>query len=239
MNDQRQPELKLSYGGGWQHFVLYTEPGMGAAMSGLNGTVSVERDSRYTQEWLRRLVPCEPNPLHTLLVGNDTIPKLFHPCVYTDPESPSAVGGSGCVCYQTFYDPEYGLPVVADHYRTVSGNIETWTRTTYAPYALREEDSFASFIIDGGDLFWLRTRAGILSLLPESRSGYGIGYGGGGPTQLASYIQQLLDTDGQNTTAQSGWGNADKQILDWARDPANKNLTQELTLQDLRRIQRS
>ncbi|MEW1912544.1 hypothetical protein AB0442_29605 [Kitasatospora sp. NPDC085895] len=129
--------------------------------------------------------------------------------------------------------------MVAHHYRTVTGNIENWKRTTYAPYALREGESFASLIVDRGDLFWIRTQAGLLSLLPErSGSGYGIGYGGGGPTQLASYIQQLLDTDGHNTTAQPGWGNVDKPILDWAGDRANKSLTQELTLHDLRRIQR-
>ncbi|MFG2825038.1 hypothetical protein ACGFX4_37130 [Kitasatospora sp. NPDC048365] len=238
MSDQ-QPDLQLTYDRGWQHIVVHTEPGLGAAMSGLHGTVPIERDSRYTREWLSRLEPCDPNPLHTLLVGNETIPKLFHPCVYDDPQSPSAVAGSGCVCYRTFYDPEYGLPVIAHHYRTVTGNIENWKHTTYAPYALREKDIFGSLIIDGGDLFWIRTQTGTLSLLPESRSGYGIGYGGGGPTQLASYIQQLLDTDGSNTTAQAGYGKPAKRILDWTRDPANKALTQELTLSDLRRIQRA
>ncbi|MEU7665246.1 hypothetical protein AB0B60_43315 [Streptomyces lincolnensis] len=32
---------------GWAHFVLYTEPDRGFASAGLNGTVSIERESPY------------------------------------------------------------------------------------------------------------------------------------------------------------------------------------------------
>ncbi|MEV0227841.1 hypothetical protein [Streptomyces sp. NPDC050704] len=151
---------------------------MGSA--GLNGTVSIERESRYVREWLSRLQPCKPNALHTTLVAAEKILDLFHPCVRDDTDSPAAVSGSGCLCHQTFIDQEFSLPVVARHYRTVSGTIEKWTRLTYTPLDLRPDDEFHRLIIDQTGPFWIRTRDGLLSLLPETRAGgYGTGYGGG------------------------------------------------------------
>jgi len=127
MSRQRR-DLKLVYepDEGWAHFVLYTEPTRGAVASAFNATVAVERETPYSREWLGRLERCEPNTLHTTLVSSDKIPNLFHPCVYEDKDSPGAIAGSGCVCLQPWYDPEFGLPVVADHYRTVGGAIERW-----------------------------------------------------------------------------------------------------------------
>ncbi|WP_031072042.1 hypothetical protein [Streptomyces sp. NRRL WC-3742] len=239
----KQPDLQVTYepSKGWAHFVLYTEPQHGLTSAGLNGTVSIERQTRYVKEWLGRLQRCDPNPLHTTLVGNSDIPALFHPCVYDDKDSPSAVGGDGCVCYQTSYDPEFGLPVVAHHYRTVTGNIEKWTYSTYAPVDLRPNDTFASLIIDQGAYFWVRTASGLLSLLPESRKagGYSIGYGGGGPTNLAWYIQQLIESNGGNTAAGAlrGTGMPDARLREWVSSEESMQ-TRELTLDDLRRIQR-
>jgi hypothetical protein len=107
------------------------------------------------------------------------------------------LGIEGCTCLQTLYDPEFRLPVVTDHYRTVSGNIETWTYHTYAPLDLRPHDRFSSLIIDyrnsGNADVWVRTIDGLLSLIPEQEGhGYGIGYGGGGPFALAQFIQQIV-----------------------------------------------
>jgi len=62
--------------------------------------------------------------------------------VWDDADSPAAASGSGCLCHQTFMDQEFGLPVVARHYRTVGGNIEKWTRRTYTPLDLRPDDEF-------------------------------------------------------------------------------------------------
>ncbi|MFE2431908.1 hypothetical protein ACFXJ5_34940 [Streptomyces sp. NPDC059373] len=116
----------------------------------------------------------------------DKIPSLFHACVKDDTYSPSAVGGSGCVCYRTFMDPEFALTVVAHHHRTVSGNVDRWTYNTYAPLDLRPNDEFARLIIDRAGPFWVRTANGLLSFLPEEQArGYNIGYGGGGPAELA------------------------------------------------------
>ncbi|WP_240677106.1 hypothetical protein [Actinacidiphila soli] len=238
----KQRDLKVTYEPhkGWAHFVLYTEPEHGIAAGGLNATASFERQTPYVREWLGRLQRCEPNALHATLVENRKIPDLFHPCVYDDKDSPSAVGGSGCVCYQTSYDPEFGLPVVEHHYRTVGGNIENWTYFTYAPLDLRPDDTFASLIIDQRHLFWVRTADGVLSLLPEENGrGYGVGYGGGGPAELAQYIQKLIDSNGQDTAAGASRydDSADPQIHAWVSSEAATG-SQELTLDDLKRIQR-
>ncbi|MGW4784971.1 hypothetical protein [Streptomyces sp. NPDC004230] len=225
---------------GWAHFVLYTEPSLGIASAALNATASIEHASPYIQEWLDRLQPIEPNALHTTLVPAHKIPNLFHPCVYDDKDSPSAVGRSGCVCYRTFMDPEFGLPVVAHHYRTVGGNIEKWTHYAYTPLDLRPNDTFARLIIDARHLFWIRTTDGVLSLLPEEEGrGYGTGYGGGGPTELARYITKLLETDAESTAAGAlrYMERPDPKVLAWvSSEEATRR--QELTLEDLRRIQR-
>ncbi|WP_327425712.1 hypothetical protein OG612_42430 (plasmid) [Streptomyces sp. NBC_01527] len=225
----------------WAHFVLYTEPNLGVTSAALNGTVSIESETPHVREWVDRLQPCEPNPLHTTLVPNRKILDLFQPCVHDDKDSPSAVGGSGCVCYQTFSDPEFGLPVVADHYRTRSGNTETWKYHTYAPLDLRTDDTFASLILEPGR-FWIRTAAGLLSLLPEEDGrGYGVGYGGGGPHELARYIDQLIDSDGRTTSAaglRPRDSRPDPQVLAWV---SSKEATghHELSLDDLKKIRRS
>lgn len=236
-----QHDLQTTYAPnkGWSHFVLYTEPERGIVTSGLHAAATFEQPTRYVKEWLSRLRECEPNPLHTLLVENSKIPSLFHPCVYEDRESPSAIAEDGCVCHQTFMDLEFGLPVVAHHYRTVSGNIENWTYRTFAPAGLRAGESFASMIIDGGAYIWIRTSSGLLSIIPEGRaSGYSVGYNGGGPTALASYIRQLIETDGRDTRPldRAYDEQPDRNLLAWTSSKA-ATATQELTLADLRRIQ--
>ncbi|MEV1173931.1 hypothetical protein [Nonomuraea sp. NPDC049784] len=226
---------------GYAHFVLYAEAQIGAVGAAWNGTASIERHSRYVREWRDRLVPCEPNPLHTTLVHHRDIPRLFDPCVDDDKDSPAAVSGSGCVCRKTWYDPEFGLPVVGEHYRTDGAQIDEWTYTTYAPLDLRPRDVFASLIIDRvSGLFWIRTTTGMLSLLPERVSrGYEVGYKGGGPTAFAEYLHKLLASGGRDTAAGDlpKGQNADPQILAWvsSQDAAR---TQELTLDQLKAIQR-
>ncbi|WP_328760518.1 hypothetical protein [Streptomyces sp. NBC_00271] len=227
---------------GYTHFVLYTEPKYGTVGAAWNGTVSIERESPYVQEWLGRLQPCEPNTLHTTLVESDKIASLFHPGVDDDKDSPSAVGGSGCLCFKSFMDPEFGLPVVAHHYRTVGGNIDQWTYKAYAPLDLRPDDEFYRLIIDRTGCFWIRTRDGLLSLLPEENGrGYGTGYGGGGPTELAQYITRLLDSGGEDTAAAGDGRRHDDQpdpnILAWVSSK-DATRTQELTFKELAAIQR-
>ena len=102
-------------GKGFAHFVLYTELNNGLVTNALNATASFEKQTSRVREWLDRLQRCEPNALHATLVRTTDMPKLFHPCVYQDDNSPAGVGGSGCTCFQTYYDPEFCLPVVADH----------------------------------------------------------------------------------------------------------------------------
>ncbi|GAA2417535.1 hypothetical protein GCM10010404_90120 [Nonomuraea africana] len=226
---------------GYAHFVLYTEARIGVAGAAWNATVSIERQSPYAREWLDRLVRCEPNPLHTTLVDNQAIPKLFHPCVDDDKNSPSAVEGSGCICHRTWYDPEFGLPVVGEHYRTVGGDTDRWTYTTYAPLDLRPRDAFAYLVIDRtSGLFWIRTTAGTLSLLPEHHScGYDVGRTGGGPCAFAEYLHKLVASDGADTAIGGlpHGQSADPQILAWVTSTDAKR-TQELTMEDLKTIQR-
>ncbi|MFI9080989.1 hypothetical protein ACIGW8_31725 [Streptomyces sioyaensis] len=118
---------------GYTQFVLYTEPRLGVACASLNATVTIRRQTPYTQEWRDRLQRCVPSALHATLVDSMMIPKLFEPCVDEDRDSSSAVRRSSCACYRTWYDPEFGLPVVGEHYRTVGGDIDDWTYTTYTP----------------------------------------------------------------------------------------------------------
>lgn len=79
-----------------------------------------------------------------------------------------------------------------------------------------------------------------MSLLPETRAGgYGTGYGGGGPTELAQYITRVIASDGEDTAAKGGRydDRPDPQILKWVSSEAATR-TQELTLKDLKAIQR-
>ncbi|MGV9268087.1 hypothetical protein ACWDRR_25880 [Kitasatospora sp. NPDC003701] len=213
---ESQHDLTLTYDPNktWAHFVLYTEPERGIIGASMNATVVIERSSPYVQEWERRLQRCVPNPLHTTMVDNDKIPALWHACVDEDTASPAAIAGSGCTCYRTFTDPETGMPVVSEHYRTCSGPgladimgwktqdgpTDRWTHRTYAPLGLREGQSCASLIIDRrSGLFWLRSDRGTLYPLPELNGrGHSL-EGASGRGALADYIQQLADSDGHDT----------------------------------------
>lgn len=227
---------------GYTHFVLYSEPKYGIVGVAWHGTVSIEQESPYVKEWLGRLQPCKPDTLHTTLVESDKIADLFHACIDDDKGSPAAVGGSGCLCFKTFTDPEFGLPVMAHHYRTVGGNIDQWTYKAYAPLDLRPDDEFHRLIIDRrSGLFWIRTRDGLLSLLPEENGrAYGSGYGGGGPSELARYITALLDSDGEETAAAGDRrhdAQPDPNVFAWVSSEAAAR-TQELSYEDLAAIHR-
>ncbi|GAA2837505.1 hypothetical protein GCM10010441_72330 [Kitasatospora paracochleata] len=247
---ETQHDLTLTYDPRktWAHFVLYTEPDRGIVTASMNGTVAIEHRSPYVQQWLSRLQRCEPNPLHTTLVANHEIPKLFHPCVDEDPASPSAIAGSGCVCRRTFTDPAFGLPVVGEHFRTCrddgdsdhlpwkTHHIDQWTYRTYTPLGLRDGEAFASLIIDQ-ETFWMRTDRGNITLLPQRRGhGYGLA-GTGGRTALAEYIQQLADSDGRDTyiADRRGPRHAGASIETFLQSPHAKQ-TQELTLTDIKRL---
>ncbi|WP_345680520.1 hypothetical protein [Yinghuangia aomiensis] len=228
----------------WAHFVLHIEPEGGHVASAFNRALSFEeRDSPYVHEWLGRLRSCEPTALHCALVEKAKIPRLFHPCVYDDKDSPAAVQRSGCTCRQTWYDPEFGLPVVGEHYRTVGGAIETWTYLTYTPLALRANDTFEALIVDAqAGQYWIRTGDGILALAPQDRlRGFNIGYGGGGPTELARYIQRIVASRGRDTgvdvTRRHRDADLPRHIHDWVSNKAAA-VTAELTLEDLAAIQR-
>ncbi|WP_411139032.1 hypothetical protein [Streptomyces sp. C10] len=228
---------------GYLNFVLYTEARLGIASTSLNAEVSIEANQAQTphmQEWLSRLVRCEPNAMHCTLVEPMKIPALFHPCVTEDKNSPSAKSGSGCVCRRTFYDPEFGLPVVGKHFKHVGeGGTDQWSYKTYAPLELRPDDTFSSFITGRG-LFWARTEKGLLSILPQRNAlGYNIGYNGGGPHALATYLTQVADTDGENTAAGAPYEQAHPAILAWTQSSVTDRGKNELTLSDLKALQRS
>jgi hypothetical protein len=224
---------------GYLNFVLYTEAQPGIASTSLNAEVSIEPQTPHAQEWLSRLTRCEPNAMHCTLVEQGKIPSLFHPCVKEDKNSPSAIG-SGCRCHRTFYDPEFGLPVVGKHFKRVrEGATEHWEYQTYAPLALRPDDTFSRFITGHG-LFWARTEKGLLSILPQRNAlGYNIGYNGGGPHALAAYLTQVADTDGKNTAAGAQYEHAHPAILAWTQSSAADRGTNELTLHDLKAMQQN
>ncbi|MEU5108439.1 hypothetical protein AB0H07_40325 [Streptomyces sp. NPDC021354] len=222
---------------GYLHFVLYTEARLGIASSSLNAELDIEASQTVTphfQEWLSRLVRCEPNAMHCTLVEPTKIPSLFHPCVTEDKDSPAAISGSGCVCRRAFYDPEFGLPVVGEHFKHVgTGGTDQWSYKTYAPLELRPDDIFDRFFTGRG-LFWARTDKGLLSILPQKNAhGYNIGYSGGGPHALAAYLTQVADTDGGNTTAGAPYEKAHPAIVAWTQSSAADRGTNELSLSDL------
>ncbi|MES9558732.1 MULTISPECIES: hypothetical protein [unclassified Streptomyces] len=227
---------------GYLNFVLYTEARLGVASSSLNAEVSIEANQTQTphfQEWLSRLVPCEPNAMHCTLVAPMDIPTLFSPCATEDKDNPSA-GESGCVCRKTFYDPEFGLPVVGKHFKhRGEGGTDQWSYTTYAPLELRPDDVFSRFHTGRG-LFWARTDKGVLSLLPQKNGlGYEIGYNGGGPHALAAYLTQVATTDGQHTTAGAQYEDAHPAIVAWTQSKAADRGTNELSLSDLKAMMQS
>ena len=81
---------------GYLNFVLYTEARLGIASTSLNANVSIaarQAQTPHFEEWLSRLVRCEPNAMHCTLVEPTKIPALFRPCVEEDKDSPSAVRG--------------------------------------------------------------------------------------------------------------------------------------------------
>jgi len=234
---QHDRDLNLTYSPekGYWHFVLYMEPDVGPG-SALNGSQILEPSSSpYAAEWLSRLVPCDPDALHVALVGSDDAPKLWHPCVYDDSDSPSAVAGDGCICWQTFRDPETLLPVAAHHYRTVSGNIERWRHFTCAPLSLRDGERLSTIIIDhDSHMFWVRTDGGTLHILPERQgAGYGSGYSGGGSLELTLMIEKIANSDGYDVSAGILSGAPNRKVRSWVISP-EANRTRELTLDQLK-----
>jgi hypothetical protein len=249
MTYQPRQDLHLVYDSsqGYYHFVLYCEPPVGPG-SALNGgksfTIEETTDgeavtaSPYAREWVGRLASCDPDALHVALVGSRDAADLWHPCVYTDRESPVAVGGDGCTCWQTLHDPVTWMPVVAHHYRTVSGNHEQWRYYTYSPLGFRKGQRLASLIIEPDEI-WMRTEEGTLHFLPEATgAGYGSGYHGGGPTELARMIEKIVTLDGYDVTPGTGREMPDEKVLDWVSSKAAEH-TQELSLDQLKHLCRT
>lgn len=232
---------------GYCHFVLYCEP-PGEPGSGLNAGKSVTIDktidgeavtagSPYAEEWVGRLEPCDPDALHVALVGSPGAANLWHPCVYTDPESPVAIA-DGCTCWQTFHDPVTWMPVAANHYRTVSGYHESWRYYTCSPLGLPKGERLASLIIEEQGI-WMLTEAGTLHFLPEAQgAGYSSGYNGGGPTELARMIEKVVRADGYDITPGTPRGMPDRKVLAWVSSEAAER-TQELSLDQLKRLCRT
>jgi hypothetical protein len=238
----REVHLKHDRRRGYWNFILYLKNGVVTA--GFNGSQMIEkpvspheRMSSYATEWLNSLVRCEPDALHVAITGPKNAARLWHPCYFDDPESPAALE-DGCLCWQSLRDPATQMPVAAEHFRTVTGNIEHWHYYTFAPLELPDDERLASVIVDReARVFWIRTTSGALYLFPEERGrGYEIGYGGGGPGELARFITKIVRSDGYDLSA--GTTNEEhynELVDDWACSSAS-NYTQELTLEQLRSL---
>ncbi|MFI6263281.1 hypothetical protein [Micromonospora sp. NPDC051006] len=225
---------------GYWHFVLHIEPPMGAG-SALNASQRFDASgSRYAAEWIERLTPCDPDALHVTLVGQSDAPRLWQPCVYDDPDSPAAVARDGCVCWQTYRDPLTWLPVAAHHYRTVSGNHETWQHLTYAPLCLADGERLDALVIDReADMIWVRSDRGNLHILPEKQgAGYSVGYRGGGPTELARMIEKIVRSEGADVSPGTSAELPNRKVHSWISSEA-ADRTQELTLDQLKLLCRT
>ncbi|MFF3581006.1 hypothetical protein [Streptomyces mirabilis] len=111
-------------------------------------------------------------------------------------------------------------------------------RVRYAPLDLRPDDTFSGFLVGRG-LFWTLTEKGFLSILPQRNAlGYNIGYNSGGPHALGAYLTQVAGTDGRNTAAGASYEQAHPVILAWAQSSAADRGANELTLHDLKTMQR-
>jgi hypothetical protein len=239
-------DLQLVYdpSKGFCQLVLYSEPpGIGPGIAFNSGKIltvhktddgrAVTTGSPYVEEWLQRLEPCEPDASHVALVGSKDGAALWQPCVYDDPQSPVSIAGDGCVCWQTFRDPVTWMPVAANHFRTVSGNHENWRYHTCSPLGLPEGERLASLIIESTEI-WMRTENGTLFFLPEAQgAGYGSGYGGGGPTELARMIDKIVQQDGYDIAPGTPAGMPNRRVLAWVSSPAAKH-RQELSLDQLK-----
>jgi hypothetical protein len=208
--------------------------------SALNATQQLRKPSRYTEEWIGRLQDTGPTPLHLALVSNNDAPRLWHPCVFDDPESPSAIAGDGCLCPTTLYDPLTWMPVVKEHYRTVSGNIDEWTYWTFSPLSLPEGQVLERLIIDqDAGVMWLRNDRGELHFPPEKTGeGYSVGYGGGGPGKFAAMIEKIVASDGRDVTPDTSRVTANRHLNEWTSSPVSDR-TRELSLAQLRNTMRS
>ncbi|MGW2331694.1 hypothetical protein ACWC5C_38920 [Streptomyces sp. NPDC001700] len=94
----------------------------------------------------------------------------------------------------------------------------------------------ASVVIDRGGLFWARTTGGMLTVLPMLESyGYGAGpmSGTGGASAFAAYLQQLLNSVGQDAAARGrNTAAPSPQLQNWVRSDAARS-GQEVSLDDL------
>ncbi|GIF90654.1 hypothetical protein [Catellatospora chokoriensis] len=222
---------------GYWNFVLYLEQGW--PMSALHASQRLTGSrSVYASEWLARLVRTEPTPMHVMLAGPGDGGKLWDPCVYEDPNSRSAVGEDGCVCWRTSVDPVTMLPVVAEHTLMGGGEPEQWEHFTYTLLELPEGERLDTLIIDNPALqCWVRTTAGSLHFMPEAMGrGYGWGYGGTGPAELASLIEQIVESNGMVVAPAGLRRPARDRIASWARDEERKAGVQEFSLHQLRTL---
>ena len=240
---QPDGDLNVAYspGNGPWHFVLSVES-HGSSVGAFNAPLVIEgATSAYVEEWLDRLVGCEPDALHVARVEKSDAPKLWYPCVRDDPESPSAIGGDGCVCRRTFRDPVTLLPVVAHHFRTVGGDVEEWRYLTYAPLALPEGERLSALVVDReATLFWVRTARGTLHLLPEDvqGSGYGVGHRGGGATDLARIVEKIVRSNGLDVSAGPTRAPLNEKVYAWVSS-RDADRTREIPLARLERLCRT
>ncbi len=236
MSENLRDRLKFHYtpSSGYVHLVMYLEPGI--VTSNLCATQRIEDTprSRYLEEWKSRLEPTAPNAIHVSFLRSFEAPRLWEECGLVDSSSPSAIGSDGCVCIRPLLDPLTLMPVVAEHYRTVTGNIDTWTYVTYTPIELSPDERLSRLIIDRESrVFWVRTESGDLHFLPEQTGhGFEVGYPGGGPGELARMIVKLTGSDGYEISAGTSAGDRNSLVDDWACSK-QADRTRELTLTDL------
>lgn len=242
MSDDLRDRLKLHYtpSSGFVHLTMYLEPGI--VTSGLCATQRIEEEnySPYFDEWKARLEPAEPNAIHVSFLRSSEAPRLWEECGLVDPSSPSAVAPDGCVCIRPLVDPLTLMPVVAEHYRTVTGRIDTWTHVTYSPVELPPEERLSILVIDReSGAFWVRTERGDLHFLPEKVGrGYNVGYHGGGPGELSRMIVKMVNSDGYQIAAGTSSDDRNELVDDWACSK-EADATMELTLDDLQSLCRS
>ncbi|MGP4004415.1 hypothetical protein [Streptomyces sp. 8N706] len=134
--------------------------------------------------------------------------------------------------------PEYAREMLRDVLDIASR--DPWSFPAFNKRDPEGEDVRSARVGQLAAVYWINlTVPNFYGLLPQQRAlGYNIGYNGGRPHALAAYLSQVAATNGEETAAGVPYEQAQPAILAWTQSSAADRGTSELTVHDLRAMQR-